>query len=207
MQFQILWVNETNKEDPRLQYDNVIGIPAIFEDTWYDNRPYQIWRGSRFSSKSWTKALQFLLKPEYQKFFRGVFTRNTHKSARDSQFQLFKDLLKRYPALGEKWEIKEYSMTLIHKDTGFFIKGGSFENSDDLLSVPEITDVWAEEPISRTGSIKRTDFENITGTMRNSEGVDPIFHFTFNPIGKGTSYMKIFMMKKRRNTTTMNFAI
>ncbi len=183
MEFQIFWI-DNNINDPALQYDNVIGIPRIFEHIWFDKRPYQIWRGSRFSAKSWTKALQFLLKPEYQSFFRGVYARNTHKASRDSQFQLFKDLLIKYPALGMKWEVKEYSMTLIHKDTGYYIKGGSFENSDDLLSVPEITDFWAEEPISRTGSITRTDFENIAGTMRNSKNILPIFHFTFNPIGK-----------------------
>jgi len=141
-----------------------------------------------------------LLKPEHQTYFRALFLRSTHKAAKDSQFQLFKDLLKRIPALNDKWEVKDYSMTLIHKETGFFIKGGSYENSDDLMSIPEITDVWSEEPISRSGSIKRADFENITGTMRNSKGILPIFHFTFNPIGKSNFIYEDFYSKKKKYT-------
>jgi len=204
-QILLLGVNHDNYQT-KVKADNVIFIPEIFTTVWEDERPYQIWRGSRFSAKSWTKALQLLLKPEKQSYFRAIFARNTQKSARDSQFQLFKDMLKKYPILAKRWEISESKMQITHYQTGFFIKGGSFEDSDALLSVPELTDFWAEEPISRTGSIQRTDFENIVGTLRNSEGIQPQFHFTFNPIGKDNFIYEDFYDKDKKKYDGSEFA-
>ena len=64
------------------------------------------------------------------------------------------------------------------------MSGGSFEQPDTLRSVADVTDFWAEEPITRTFSIDRESFLDIVGSLRNSYGVVPRFHLTFNPIGK-----------------------
>jgi hypothetical protein len=164
--------------------DNVVYVPELFIKHLNDKRPYQIWRGSRYSAKSWTKAMQFLYKAGSGTYFRGVFARNTQKAARDSQFQLFKDLIKSNKYLTKNFTFTEGRMVITHNKTGHYIQGGSFEDPAALMSVPEITDFWAEEPISRQGSIQRSAFEDIAGTLRNSHGIIPQFHFTFNPIGK-----------------------
>lgn len=162
----------------------LIVIPKIYEDIWDDERPNQIWHGSRFGAKSWTKALQFLIKATQKKYFRGIFARNTQKSARDSQFRLFTDLLKRYPFLDEQFEVNKTEMLLTNINTGHLIKGGSFEQSSAIMGIPEVTDFWADEPINRDRSITRREYEDIAGTLRNSKGIQPIMHLTFNPIGK-----------------------
>lgn len=183
MKFYLLGVDESNLDDPRLKKDNVIGVPKIYIPTWNDTRPYQIWKGSRFSAKSWTKGIQWLLKAHTDKYFRGVFARHTQKAARESQFKLFEDIITiHYPALRQFFTINKQEMSLTHKNNNNMIKGGSFEQPESLMSVPDITDFWAEEPITRTKKIERSPFNDIAGTLRNPFGVLPIFHMTFNPI-------------------------
>ena len=97
--FHLLPVTHENyKTDERLEYDNVIPVPKVFVEHWNDTRPYQIWYGARFTGKSYQKAQQLLLKAINQDYFRCVFARRTQKAARESQFQLFQDVLKMYPA-------------------------------------------------------------------------------------------------------------
>jgi phage terminase large subunit len=75
---------------------------------------------------------------------------------------------------------------------GNFLTGGSFEQPDTLRSVADPTDFWAEEPITRGSEIKRQDFFDIVGSLRNSFGLQTQFHFTFNPISKLTWIYKDF---------------
>ena len=192
---EILFLRKNPKYIPE---GDIIIIPKVYEDKWHDARPNQIWYGSRFSAKSWTKALQFLIKARGKKYFRGIFARNSQKSAKDSQFQLFKDLLKKHPSLKREFEVNETYMKITHKQTGHFIKGGSFEQSDAIMGVPEVTDFWADEPINRKRSITRSEYEDIAGTLRNSEGVAPIMHLTFNPIGKYNFIYEDFFDEKKR---------
>lgn len=184
-QLFVLPVNHDNYlTHPKLKYDNFIPVPEVFIPMFDNFTPYQILYGSRFSAKSWTKATQYLLEATKPQYFRAVFARMSQVAARESQFQLFKDLMKRYPLLGEQFEVLETPMLITHKETGNFIKGGSFEKSDKLMSVPDLTRLWIEEPITRGSSLGRTALEDMAGTLRNSFGVQPIVDMTFNPINK-----------------------
>ena len=183
--FLLYGVTRENINEPKLEFDNVLSVPAIYLKLWNDKRPYQIWYGARFTAKSWTKALQLLLKCDNEDYCRVVFARNTQKAARQSQFQLFQDILKRKPMLKDKFEVSKSEMKITNISSGNYLQGGSFEQPESLMSVPDVTDFWAEEPISRLGSIDRDSFLDIAGTLRNSYGKAVIFHFTFNPIGKG----------------------
>ena len=179
--------------------ENVIFIPAKFLDVWNDDRPIQIWRGSRFSAKSWTKALQLLLRAMDSTYFRCIYARQTYKEARDSQFQLFKDLLRRYPILRWQFVVHEQSMRITHHN-GNYLQGGSFDKPETLMSVPDLTDAWFEEPITWNKSITEASFETIRGTLRNPHGVKPKVHLTFNPIGKNN-----FIYKNMFDADTMRY--
>jgi phage terminase large subunit len=74
--------------------------------------------------------------------------------------------------------------------------GGSFEQPDTLRSVAEVTDFWAEEPITREAQIDKEAFLDITGSLRNSYGIPTQFHFTFNPISKETWIYRDFFRDK-----------
>lgn len=197
MDFFIVGVNNNNKHLLKELPANVIAVPEVFVPSFSDKRPYQIWKGSRYSAKSWTKAIQLLYKASSAEYFRCIYARNTQKAARDSQFQLFLDLLHRYPLLGKRFKVNHSKMRLTHIKTGHYLQGGSFEDPKSLMSVPEVTDFWAEEPISRTGSIERKAFQDIAGTLRNAYGIVPQFHFTFNPIGKSNFIYEDFFDKEK----------
>jgi len=172
-----------------------IKLPRKFGTVWNSLRPYQIWYGGRGSAKSWTKATQFLLKAQSQRYLRGVFARATQKNVRASQFQLFKDLVRRFPCFHNQFTFQESGMRITCRATGNYMMGGSFEQPDTLRSVPDPTDFWAEEPITRESQINRQDFLDIVGSLRNPEGVQTQFHFTFNPISMQTWIYEDFFLK------------
>jgi len=165
-------------------------IPEVFVgengSVWNSAKPYQIWYGGRGSSKSWSKAIQWLLKAKSQRYFRGVFARDTQKNVRNAQYQLFKDLERRFDCFRGQFQFLDSGMKIICRQNGNLMMGGSFEQPDTLRSVADPTDFWAEEPITRESQISRQDFFDIVGSLRNAEGVQTQFHFTFNPISKQT---------------------
>lgn len=173
-----------------------IEVPAIYVPHYADKRPYQIWYGSRFSAKSWTKALFFLLDLRSKPYSRIVFARDTQKNVRGSQYQLLKDISKKF-GLYDEFDWTDTRMLVTNKRTGNFAIGGSFEQPDTLRSVADVTDFWAEEPITREFAIDREDFLDIVGTLRNSYGIQPRFHFTFNPIGKENFVYEDFFSENR----------
>lgn len=174
----------------------VLKIPKVFGSVWNSQKPYQIWFGSRFSSKSWTKAIYFLLKLMSQPYCRVVYARDTQKNVRLSQYQLFKDLEKRFDCFKDQFTFLDSGMKIICKQNGNFMVGGSFEQPDTLRSIADPTDFWAEEPVTRKSQINRQDFLDIAGSLRNPEGVPTQFHFTFNPISKKTWIYEDFFLKK-----------
>ena len=200
VKFKILPVNHFNLDDPRLKKGNVIPVPEVFVESYFSKAPYLIKYGSRFSGKSWDECKRQLLLcaggPEGDNYYRGIFARMTKVAARNSQFQLFKDTLKRYPLLNDQFEVRETPMKIIHKDTGNYIQGGSFEDTESLMSVPDLTHFWSEEPINRSKSLESKQFVDISGTLRNSQGIIPQFSMTFNPINKSNFVFTDFFDKK-----------
>lgn len=173
----------------------VLRLPAKYATVWNSQKPYQIWYGGRGSSKSWTKAIQLLLKAQSQPYYRGVFARDTQKNVRNSQYQLFKDICNRFDCFRGQFRFLDSSMKIICKQNGNMMMGGSFEQPDSLRSVADPTDFWAEEPITRESQINRQDFFDIVGSLRNAAGVQTQFHFTFNPISKQTWIYEDFFEK------------
>jgi phage terminase large subunit len=174
----------------------VIEVPDKFTTVWQSQKPYQIWYGGRGSAKSWTKAIYFLAKAESAKYSRVIFARDTQKNVRNSQYQLFKDIANRFDFLRSEFTFLDSTMKIINNNTGNFLVGGSFEQPDTLRSVADPTDFWAEEPITRKSEIKRQDFFDIVGSLRNSYDLQTIFHLTFNPIVQTSWLYKDFFQKK-----------
>lgn len=186
----------------------IILAPSILKDVFFDfESPYVIWYGSRVSAKSYYKAIQMLYKCENQTYYRGLFARQTQKDARDTQFQLFKDIItKFYPWLQNDFLIKESTMSILHIKTGHFIKGASFQ--EPPRSLAEYTDFWVDEPITRDACIDRADLLDISGTLRNSFGMKSQKHLTFNPISEDTFIYTDFFSDKKvfpAGITLMNY--
>ena len=173
-----------------LKDGRIIVLPRHYAKTFLSDATFKIWYGSRVSAKTWVKAVEFIYKCATQKYFRGLFARQTQKDARESQFQLFNDLItKIYPWLADEFVIHKSTMLITHKN-GNFMRGASFE--DPIRSLAEYTDFWIDEPITRQGSVKKTDLLDLKGTLRNSYGIKSQIHLTFNPVSKQTWIYKDF---------------
>jgi PBSX family phage terminase large subunit len=185
-------------------YNHILTLPEAYEQVWHSKKPYQIWYGGRGSAKSWSKAIYFLTKALRPEYCRVIFARDTQKNVRNSQYQLFKDIVGKFDCFKDQFVFVESpALKITCRQTGNMLMGGSFEQPDTLRSVADPTDFWAEEPITRENEIKRQDFFDIVGSLRNSYGIQPQFHFTFNPISKQTWIYRDFFESKLYDVETL----
>jgi len=161
-------------------------IPIRINDAYlpHMNRPerIQIWYGGSGSGKSDAKATELLLKCLLNPFCRVLFLRKYGTQIRDSQFLLFKDLIKRYN-LGAFFTVKESEMDIYCNLNGNVLLSAGLDDVDKLKSVADITDAWIEEPMDKKGSILSTDFTELDRRLRSLRASNHI-HLTFNPISK-----------------------
>ena len=170
-----------------LAYLNSRGrIPIIVNDVYlpHFDRPerIQIWYGGSGSGKSDAKATQLLLKCLTAKYCRVLFSRKFATQIRDSQFQLFKDLIARY-GLQPYFKVMESEMDIICTANGNKLMSGGLDEVDKLKSIPDITDIWVEEPMDKKGNVSSADFRELNRRLRSTLAPNHI-HMTFNPISK-----------------------
>jgi len=116
-------------------------------------------------------------------------------------FQKFIDLIND-PILDWKsdFDVHDTKMRITAKRTGNHIFGTSFENSDNIMGVSNITELGIDEPLAWNGHIALKDFENISESLRNDKGITPIITLMTNPISKET-----FIYKDIANPDTRTF--
>ncbi|MVM30480.1 hypothetical protein GO755_10580 [Spirosoma sp. HMF4905] len=171
-------------------------VPDVFLPHIMHPAPVQIWYGSRFSAKSYTKADEYLAKACGNAYFRGIYARQNKEDVKNSQYQLFKDKINRKPWLKRQFEVRDSDFVIRNRHTGNMLIPGSFDHPEKIMSIADPTDIWVEEPITRKGEIKRQDFLDMFGSLRNPYGVTPRFHFTFNPISVYSWIHETFFEKK-----------
>lgn len=146
------------------------------------NERIQIWYGGSGGGKSDAKATELLLKCLFNPYCRVMFVRKTKDSVRLSQFQLFKDVIKRY-GLGNVFRVVDQSMQITCIQNGNLLFGKGLDDVDKIKSIPDVTDIWMEEPIDRRGTISSSDFTELNRRLRSQKASNHI-HMTFNPISK-----------------------
>jgi phage terminase large subunit len=160
--------------------------PVTVNDTYLRNfnRPerIQIWYGGSGGGKSDAKATELLLKCIHNPFCRVLFARKHKEQVRDSQFLLFKGVIARY-GLQKVFKVKESEMDIECIHNGNLLMSGGLDDVDKLKSIPDITDVWLEEPMDKRGSISSSDFTELDRRLRCPKASNHI-HLTFNPISK-----------------------
>lgn len=160
-------------------------IPIVVNDVYISEmfRPerIQIWYGGSGSGKSDAKATELLIKCLTKPYCRVMFTRKVYDSIRMSQFQLFKDLIKRYQ-LEPYFHVTE-NMRITCKQNGNLLFARGLDDVDKITSIADVTDIWIEEPIDKRGSISSSDFTELNRRLRCPTTSNHI-HLTFNPISK-----------------------
>lgn len=176
--------------------DGCFVVPDVFIPHLFNEESVQIWFGSRFSAKSATKARELLARCAGKEYFRGIYARQNREDVKNSQFQLFKDIINDRPWLSNQFEVRDSDYVIENTITGNKLIPGSFDNPQKIMSIADPTDIWVEEPITDKGEIKRKDFLSMFGSLRNPHEVPPRFHFTFNPISVDSWIYKDFFDKK-----------
>jgi phage terminase large subunit len=99
-----------------------------------------------------------------------------------SQFQLFKDVIKRY-GFGELFKQNEQAMRITCTQNGNLLFGSGLDDLGKITSIADVTDIWLEEPIDRRGTVSSSDFTELNRRLRSVKASNHI-HLTFNPISK-----------------------
>lgn len=162
--------------------DGCFVVPDVFIPHLFDPVSVQIWYGSRYSAKSYTKAQELLARAASNEYFRGIYARQNKEDVKTSQYQLFKDMINARPWLKRQFVPRDSDYVIDNIITGNKLIPGSFDHPEKIMSIADPTDIWVEEPITTKGEISRADFISMFGSLRNPHGVTPRFHFTFNPI-------------------------
>ena len=142
----------------------------------------QILYGGSGSGKSDFKATELLAKCLANPYCRVMYCRKVKDTIRMSQFQLFKDVIKRY-ALEPFFAVTEQDMKIVCKLNGNLLFARGLDDIDKVTSIAEVTDIWLEEPIDRRGTISSGDFTELDRRLRSPLASNHI-HLTFNPISK-----------------------
>lgn len=178
------------------------GYPVLINDVYlphlYRPERIQIRYGGSASGKSDVTATEFLLKSMRQKYFRGLFCRKYQITVRDSQFALFQDLIKRY-GFDQFFKVNKSDMDITCLLTGNILMSGGLDDVDKLKSIPDLTDIWIEEPIDRRGSVTHEDFTELDRRLRCNKASNHIY-LTFNPITKENWVHRTFFEKNDYNT-------
>ncbi len=173
-------------------------IPIIVNDaylpTMFRRERFQVRYGGSDSGKSDVTATEILLRALQPEYFRCVFSRKFKEQVRDSQFLLFKDLIKRYE-LEQYFRVLEGPTDIHCTLTGNMLLGAGLDDIDKLKSLPDITAWWIEEPLDRNGSITLEDFTEIDRRVRSALASNHIF-LTFNPINKKNWIYEQFFEKE-----------
>lgn len=157
----------------------------------------QISYGGSGSGKSDFKATELLAKMMLQPFCRVLFTRKFAAQIRDSQFLLLKDQIKRN-GLSEYFEVRE-SMDIRCLLNGNMAMAAGLDDVDKLKSIPDITDIWIEEPIDRKGSVLESDFLELDRRLRCDKASNHI-HLTFNPVSRQSWIYRLLFEKNIYDT-------
>ncbi|NID09405.1 phage terminase large subunit [Fibrivirga algicola] len=176
--------------------DGCFVVPDVFIPHLFDEAPVQIWYGSRFSAKSATKARELLARSAEAKYCRVIYARQNQTDVKNSQYQLFKDIINGQKWLSDQFVCRDSDYTILNTRTGNIMLAGSFDNPQKIMSIADPTDIWVEEPITDKGEIGQKDFLSMFGSLRNSQGIPPRFHFTFNPISIDSWIYKDIFDKK-----------
>jgi len=182
----VLYPASKRKDEGGLMLARSYGFPIIVNDIYlpYFNDParIQIWYGGSGSGKSDAKATQLLYKCLTQDFCRVIFCRKYEKQVRDSQFRLFKDLITRY-GMEPYFKVKESEMDIECRHNGNLLMSAGLDEVDKLKSIPDITDIWIEEPMDKKGNVSSGDFTELNRRLRSQKASNHI-HLTFNPISR-----------------------
>jgi hypothetical protein len=147
---------------------------------------YSCWIGGNSSAKSTSKARYFVSKLLIDKHCRVLVLRHNHSDIRTSVFLMLKGIIEK-EGLSDYFTCYETTMSIFCKQTANMILTAGLDNTGKLSGIDDITDIWFEEPITRSNGrvemITHEQFEDLDSRLR-MPNAKLTMHLTLNPISK-----------------------
>lgn len=137
---------------------------------------FLVFYGGAGSGKSVFIAQRYLYRCLKEPYFRLLFSRKVARTIRNSQFQLFKDLIDR-SGLSQFFTIKEVTMEIVCGNGNMMIAVG-MNDTEKIKSIQEPTDVWCEEATEFT----KEDIMQMNLRLRTKKATFNQLVMSFNPI-------------------------
>src|ERR1044071_8276040 len=150
---------------------------------------FLVFYGGRGSGKSVFIAQRYLYKCLSAPYFRLLFCRKVARTIRNSQFQLFKDLIER-GGLSGLFMVKETNMEIVCMNGNKMLAAG-MDDMEKIKSIQEITDVWCEEATEFT----KQDMIQLNLCIRTRKANNQMV-FSFNPVSRANWTYESFFTKK-----------
>ncbi|MCP4394553.1 MAG: PBSX family phage terminase large subunit [Alphaproteobacteria bacterium] len=149
----------------------------LFPRIWVNKSRFIVLKGSGGSSKSESACQKILLRMLLEKGHRFVFFRKVGKTIRNSQYQLFKDQVRRY-SLGPLFNFRDTDMKITCKVNGNEIVAIGLDDREKIKSLTEPTGFWIEEATE----LDEKDFNQIILRLRGYARWYKQIIISFNPI-------------------------
>ena len=168
-----------------------LGIhPFLFPDAFYEHleteKRYSVWVGGNGSSKSTTKARYFIMKCLQGEYKRILYLRHNFADIKNSMFLMLKGVIQK-EGLDDKFKIMESTYDIICIENGNMLVPAGLDNTGKLSGLDDFTDIWFEEPITRSDGrirmISHEQFEDLDSRLRMPHA-KLTMHMTLNPISK-----------------------
>jgi phage terminase large subunit len=156
-------------------------LPEIFNESFYDvynsHDRFLNCVGGAGSGKSISAAQKIIIRLLNENEHRFLLLRKVERTIRNSQYQLFKDLIADY-SLEQFFKYRDGDLSISCPSTGGNVFSAGLDNVEKLKSFAKITGTWVEEATELT----KNDFTQVNMRMR---GISPYYKqhiLTYNPI-------------------------
>jgi len=159
-----------------------------------DTNRFLVFYGGAGSGKSVFIAQRCLYHCLKSKYYRLLFCRKVAKTIRNSQFQLFKDLISEYN-LTKLFIIRESNMEIQCANNNLMIAVG-MDDKEKIKSIQEPTDVWLEEATE----FSKEDMMHLNLRLRTAKAPFNQVVMTFNPISTENWIYESMFLKNEFNS-------
>ena len=201
---------------------NINFKPELFNPTFLPyvdtNYDYEIYYGGGGSGKSVFIAQKEIIKCLKEPYYRLIYCRKTAESIRDSQFQLFKDIITDW-GLWDFFIAKESTMDIICTNGNMMLAQG-LDKIEKVKSISEPTDIWVEEATDcdqrdieqlglriRTKKVKKVQYILSFNPVDEAHWIKSYFFPTESENKKKYTYTKTFKDEQKNKDITLSYLL
>jgi len=167
----------------------------VFNDVYLPTYNFQgrhlLLYGGAGSGKSEWAAQKLLLRLINEDNHRFLFVRKIARTIRDSQFQLFKEIISRW-GLTKYFKVNKSEMDICFLPKDNWLISSGLDDSEKLKSITAITGMWLEE----ASEFERNDFKQLNLRLRGQYNNYLQIMYSFNPIDDDLDLFKHFFEKQ-----------